>query len=261
MVITTLLENTSCREDLSCEHGLSLYIEACGKRILFDAGQSDLFARNAQALGIDLGEVDAAVLSHGHYDHGGGLPAFFEHNGHAPVYLRRDALGGQYNAKDAYIGLPEPVKDSGRLVFAADGEQIAPGLTLYGPARGVHPIDSAGLTRLEEGEKTPDLFLHEQYLLIEEAGKRVLISGCSHRGIRNIARQFGADVLIGGFHFMKLDPMGAGRAVLEEAARDLMALPTVYYTGHCTGQAAFDFLKERMGDRLNGISTGTILEL
>lgn len=261
MVITVLLENTRCREDLGCEHGLSLYIEARGKRILFDAGQSDLFSHNAAALGIDLGKVDAAVLSHGHYDHGGGLPAFFEGNGHAPVYLRREALGEHYNAKDAYIGLSEAVKDSARLIFSEDGQQIAPGLTLYAPAAAVYPIDSAGLTRQEEAGKKPDLFQHEQYLLIEEARKRVLISGCSHRGICNIAERFQPDVLIGGFHFMKLDPEGEGRETLEWAAEKLMALPTVYYTGHCTGQAAFDFLKERMGERLHGISTGTILEL
>ena len=76
MKITSLLENTPCRDDMHIEHGLSLYIETAHHKILFDMGQTDLFAQNAKNLGISLTEVDYAVLSHGHYDHGGGLAAF-----------------------------------------------------------------------------------------------------------------------------------------------------------------------------------------
>ena len=104
----------------------------------------------------------------------------------------------------------------------------------------------------------PDDFRHEQYLLIEEQGKRILISGCSHKGILNIARWFRPDVLIGGFHFMKMDPEDPR---LEQAALALLELPTVYYTGHCTGQEQFAKLKQWMGDRLHYISAGTKFEV
>ena len=259
MKITVLLENTRCSETLLCEHGLSLYIETGEKRILFDTGKTDAFARNADTLGIDLDGVDFCILSHGHYDHGGGLGCFLRRNGHAPVYLRREALGGQYNAAGKYIGLDPALADSGRLVFSEDVLEIAPGITLFGPQPTELPISSDGLTRLENGIQVPEVFPHEQYLLLEEDGKRVLLSGCSHRGIVNIAMSFQSDVLIGGFHFMNWDPEGKDRQNLAYAAETLLSLPTVYYTGHCTGQAQFNFLKERMGPRLHAITTGTVL--
>ena len=87
MKLTVLMENTTCREDLVCEHGLSLYIEANGQRILFDAGQTGAFADNAEKMGVDLTKIDLCILSHGHYDHGGGLKRFLEINDHAKVYI------------------------------------------------------------------------------------------------------------------------------------------------------------------------------
>lgn len=84
MRITVLIENTCKRSDLNAEHGLSLFIETGGLRILFDTGASRAFADNAAQLGIDLRSVDMAILSHGHYDHGGGIARFLELNFHAP---------------------------------------------------------------------------------------------------------------------------------------------------------------------------------
>lgn len=92
MKITVLLENSKCREALTCEHGLSLYLQTGGKNILFDAGQTSAFAENAEKLGIDLKAVDLALLSHGHYDHGGGLATFLRINEKAPVYLQEEAF-------------------------------------------------------------------------------------------------------------------------------------------------------------------------
>ena len=254
MRIVTLMENAACRDGLAFEHGLSLYIEACGKRILFDTGQSGAFAENAEKLGVDLASVDLAVLSHGHYDHGGGLLRFLEINQTAPAYLRREAFGGHYNGTAKYIGLDEGLKVSDRLIFAPDVLEIAPGITLYGgPMALRQPIEPFGLTRLEKGEFIPEDFCHEQYLILEEGGKRVCLSGCSHRGVVNIAARFRPDVLIGGFHFQKLtDPDR-----LEQAAEELLALGGVFYTGHCTGEAQLAFLKQRMGDRLRQIHSGT----
>ena len=103
MKIVTLIENTACCEAFSCEHGLSLYIETEHHKILFDAGQTGAFADNAQKLGIDLAAVDIAVLSHGHYDHSGGMERFLEINQKAKIYVNQNAVKPHYNGAGGYL--------------------------------------------------------------------------------------------------------------------------------------------------------------
>ena len=241
MKITCLLENTAKRGDVITEHGLSLYIETGECRILFDMGQSDAFLKNAAQLGIDLGGVDFAVLSHGHYDHGGGLEAFLSINKNTPVYLHRDAFLPHYNGTEKYIGLDTGLKNNPRLCFTTGKTAIAPTLTLFeGATVSLDAYAAAsGLTEQTASGFQPDDFRHEQYLLVEEGGKKILFSGCSHRGILGITAHFKPSVLIGGFHFSKrpLDD-----ALLTEA-KALATGGTVFYTCHCTGEAQYRFMK------------------
>lgn len=263
MRVVTLIENTACCPEFTCEHGLSFYIETGSHRILFDAGQTDAFAKNAEKLDVDLSAVDFAILSHGHYDHGGGLQKFLEINDHAPVYLRRDAFLPHHNAQGKDIGLDLQLQDSDRLILTEDTLQLAPGITLLScnERERIVPTDNAGMWVTENGQRQSDFFYHEQYLLIEENGKRICFSGCSHKGILNVMNWFSPDVLFGGFHFMRIDPVGDGAARLDGAARELLRYPTTYYTGHCTGQAQFDYLKAIMGDRLHALSTGITVQV
>ena len=254
MKVVTLMENTSCREDLCFEHGLSLYLETEKHRILFDAGQSADFADNAEKLGVDLRTVDFAVLSHGHYDHGGGLGKFLEINEKAPVYVSRHAFEPHYGA-NGYIGLDMHLQENSRIRYVAEKTVLAEGIALY--QLHVTPSDTAGLMVEENGERKPDDFRHEQYLMIEENGKKILISGCSHKGILQIVDAFRPDILIGGFHFMKISE----EEKLSAEARKLLEYDTVYYTGHCTGQKQYAYLKTVMGDRLHYIAAGTVFDL
>ena len=255
MKIVTLVENTACREGLTAEHGLSLYIEAAGRRILFDMGQGSAFTENAEKLGIDLSKVDLAILSHGHYDHGGGLATFLKINSKAPVYVSRFAFEKHFNATGKFIGL-EPT-ESDRLIFTEDYLDLGQGITLCSCNEYGHKPEPYGLTAERDGVTAPENFRHEQYLLIQEKGKTVCISGCSHKGILQIANWFRPDVLVGGFHLKAVPPEDP---FLQEVAHGLLGLPAVYYTGHCTGQAQFDKMKTVMGERLFAISTGTVLE-
>ncbi|MBQ8057607.1 MAG: MBL fold metallo-hydrolase [Ruminococcus sp.] len=256
MRITVLAENTSNYKNLGCEHGLSLYIEIGKHKLLFDMGQSELFYENAKKLNIDLTQVDIAVLSHGHYDHGGGLKKFLQINSKAKVYLSNYAFEPHYNG-EKYIGLDVTLKDSDRLVFVGDELEIADGLTLFSCNNEwcKWDINSGGLSVLKNDEKIPDPFLHEQYLLIEENEHKVLISGCSHKGILNLNDWFAVDTIVGGLHVSKWSDDS-----LESLAKMLNFIKVSFYTCHCTGVEQFKFMKERM-KRLHYISTGDVIEL
>lgn len=284
MRITSLLENTTTNEQFKVEHGLSLFIETESYKILFDMGQSDLFAENAKTLGIDLKEVDIAVLSHGHYDHGGGLAKFLTLNDHAPVYVSAKAFERHYNGSEKYIGLDPALQGNARLQVINEeaceassdvpgkGVAIVSGLTLYTCNHLVrkYNLGSFGLTMVREDDRQkeacenreqkqellPDDFTHEQYLLIEEKGKRVLISGCSHKGIMDIVEWFEPDVLVGGFHFSKL-PLDE---TLAGYAMQLAQHNTMFYTCHCTGKEQYEYMKKYM-PRLEYLSCGHSIEI
>ena len=258
MKITALIENTSHSESIQPQHGLSLYIEANGRRLLFDMGQDELLLKNADALGISLANVELAILSHGHYDHGGGLRAFLQVNQKAPVYVSKHAFGDFYNGTEKYIGLDKEFKKEPRLILTEGVTPVADGFCLYSQNHlpRPHSFGSFGLTERTEQGFAEDPFLHEQYLLIEEDGKRVLISGCSHKGILDIVDWFCPDVLIGGFHFSKL-PLND---TLAHAAQALNRFPTRYYTCHCTGEAQFAYMKNFM-DRLHPLSCGETIQI
>ena len=260
MTITVLMENTAVSPEFTAEHGLSLFVETDRARFLFDAGQSGAFADNAQRLGVNLKTADFAVLSHGHYDHGGGMLRFLDRNHRAKLYVNQNAFGIHRNAAGRYIGLDPALAERGRLVRTGDECAIAPGLTLSTCNALPRPVptDPCGLTEQVGEFLLPDEFCHEQYLLVEEHGKRILFSGCSHKGILNILSWFRPDVLVGGFHFKSLDPHSPQLRAWGEA---MAKYDTVFYTGHCTGEEQFAVLKEILGDRLHAIRTGSVVEI
>ena len=255
MKIVTLVENTACSEKLQPEHGLSLYIETGSRKILFDMGQTDAFARNAEKLGIDLAEVDFAVLSHGHYDHGGGLETFLRLNTKAPVYVQEEVFGSYYNGTEKYIGLPASPMSDPRLIRGKGIRQPDADIRLS-DCNDLHwKFDPYGLNRREGDRFLPDTFRHEQYLQIREGERRYLFTGCSHKGIGNILRYFRPDYLIGGFHLNKENDT----QTLLGIAGLIKASEAVCFTGHCTGSRQFAVLQRQLGKNIGQLMTGTEL--
>lgn len=276
MKITTLLENTSCRDDVAHAHGLSQYVETRRHKILFDMGPGPAILDNARTLGVDLTAVDTAALSHAHDDHSGGLAAFLAANKTAKVYLSRFAFGEYYAMSEGdsplFIGVPEEVRPfESRLTLVGDELIIDGELRLFSDVKTAdyrpHANDKLREKRAEE--YPPDEFRHEQNLLVCEDGKAVLLAGCSHRGIVNILRRAeeilgrSPDAVFAGFH---LYSPGTGetepRELVESVGRELLARNgTIYYTGHCTGKDAFAILKGQMGDRLHYMTGGGTVEI
>ena len=258
MKITVLTENTGINESLITEHGLSLYIETEAYKILFDMGQTDAFIKNAEKLNIKLENVDFAVLSHGHYDHGGGLKNFFDINKDAPIYIHKLAFEPHFNGSEKYIGLDTSLQNNPRIIFTEDFFKINENISLYScnDKKLNFQLDFSGLNKVENGELMPDEFLHEQYMLIEEKGKKILISGCSHKGILNITHWFDAEVIIGGFHFSKF-PLDD---TLKNYAIHLNTTNAEFFTCHCTGVEQYKFMKNHM-NKLSYISTGMTIEI
>ena len=273
MRIVTLMEDTACAPGFVCEHGLSFYIEANGKKLLFDMGQTDLFLRNAQTLGARLDEVDTAFVSHGHYDHGGGLAAFLEVNRRAPVYLHRQAFEPHFSQKPdgiKPIGMDPALAESGRLILTDGVTQVDQNLTLFSDITGqdCKPLGNRTLFERENGQYIPDRFVHEQSLILREGDKIALFTGCAHRGVVNICARAkeiigrDPDFVIGGMHLFspstgKSEPDENIRAV---AAR-LAETGSRYYTCHCTGQHAFAVLRETLGERISFLAAGSVIEL
>lgn len=259
MNVSVLIENTTRHPQLQPEHGLSLYIETGSLRLLFDTGATGAFADNAQKLGIDLSKVDALIVSHGHYDHGGGIEAFLRCNATAPVYVSENAFGAHYNGAGKYIGLPRELQNHPRIVPVSDALELAPGIMLESclHCKPRYPQEPFGLQVERNGTFLPETFNHELYLIVEEE-KRICFSGCAHRGVENILHWLKPDVLVGGFHFKQLE---VSDQRLHLAAQRLKQIPCRYHTCHCTGQAQYDYLKQQLEDQLSYVSTGDVVEI
>ena len=275
MKVTILLENTVCRSDMKCEHGLSIHIAADKHNILFDMGPNAMFLENAEQLGVDIKAVDIAFLSHAHDDHCGGLELFLKRNDRAPVYLQKEVWGEYYVVtpdKCEYAGMDKALhRFDDRFRLTEGVTVIDDELTLFSGGMGRDCWSHANDTLRERmGEEYPkDAFRHEQSLLVTENGKTALFGGCAHNGIVNILRRGeellgrSPDAVFAGFHLYNPSlAESEPRELVERIAGELdKRKGTSFYTGHCTGQEAFDILKETLGGRLQYMSGGSVFEI
>ena len=268
MKLISLIENTGKRSDLQTEHGLSLYIETEQHHVLFDTGATDRFIGNAETLGVSLSDVDVVVLSHGHFDHTGGISAFLQQNQSANIYIRENAFEPFYHCSPTEvreIGVKELQKNHPRLTLTTGNLKIDAELTLFTNVKGrrCYPAINLKLKYFDGTGYRQDDFRHEQNLAITEGDKRVLISGCSHNGIVNILDEYQAlfhrfpDVVAGGFHTAGKDDFDENATQqIREMAQALKETGAVFYTCHCTGEKPYQILKAELGADIHYLSTG-----
>ncbi len=271
MKVICLVENTEGCAHCPVEHGLCYYIETNGHKILMDTGADDLLLKNAEQLGVDLTAVDIVVLSHGHYDHGGGLLSFLAVNHTASVYLQKTAFEPYYSIhKDGpkYIGLDKALKDHPQLIELAGSSKISDTLTILADIPVHYSIPSANerLKKKTEEEYVPDLFDHEQCLVIQEGSRSYLFSGCAHHGIQNIMKtyetQYSSEpyAVFSGFHMMKKNYTDEDMILITDTAFWLKLYHSLYYTGHCTGNGPYEVMKKILGDQLTYLHCGDRVE-
>ncbi len=264
MKLTALVENTTnC--GLKVAHGLSLYIETERHKLLFDLGPDETLFENARNLGADLTAVDTVIISHGHNDHGGALKRFLEVNSQAKIYVQRRAFEPHYSKTPLEyvpIGLDRSLMDREQLVLVDGDFVIDDELRLFTVLNTEKCHSTANDTLFDENG--PDSFVHEQNLLITEH-ETVLVMGCGHTGIVNImekASVWQPRLCVGGFHLYNPSmKKTVPDELLDQIAGELRAYPQMrFYTCHCTGTQAYQYLAERVPG-LSYLACGDHLEL
>lgn len=273
MRILNLIEDTSGNNNCLSEHGLSFYVETPNHKLLIDAGASDKFMENAMKLNIDLKQVDTCILSHGHYDHSGGIIPFTKMNPEARIYIHEKASGDYYSEKPDrtyYAGIDKAIAALPQTVTIHTDIRIDDELFLFTNVTGRRhwPQGNRKLKKLVNGELVQDEFEHEQYLIIHAEGKEILMSGCAHNGILNILDRYveiqghEPDIVISGFHMMKsIDYTEEEIETIKQTASELKNYKTRYYTGHCTGESAFKIMKEILGEQIEYVRSGETIEI
>ncbi len=278
MRVVNLIENTKGHDRCAYAHGLSFYVETSKHKLLVDLGPSDAVLCNAKELGIDLSKVDTVVLSHGHYDHSGGIMAFAKINSDARIYMQETA-DEDYYADDGeraegeryrYIGIDKAIAGLTQVVKIRGDHRIDDELDLFTIEKRSHdlPFTNKRLLMKENGELRRDDFVHEQYLVISAGDKKILISGCAHNGILSILdafiEKYGAepDMVISGFHLMKKTEYTDDelRHIIS-IGTELMRYSTKFVTCHCTGETAYEIMKNVLGDQLQYVHSGENVEV
>lgn len=272
--ITFLVENRTDNPGIMAEHGLSVYIEACGKKILFDAGATDVVISNAVKLGIALEDVDIAVISHGHYDHTGGFPEFCRINKKAPVYIHKNAFRESYGLSEGKLqGSNDGIRWTDaerkavekRLVYTDRPVMISEDICITGTVvceDGFVPTERF-YYRDETGRVREDDMSHEQCLVIRQPEGIYIFSGCSHRGIISAINTGKAmfpeeptAAVIAGMHLYSASEDDR-KKVVERLAEEK---PGCIIPVHCTGIKAICDLKSKLGDQCVVATAGDTYE-
>lgn len=272
ITIQVLVEDSSQKQHLKGEHGISFFISYGENSLIFDTGQSDLFIKNSKQMNISMEGMYSVILSHGHYDHTGGLPHLMEHlNSPLKVYIHPQALIEKYRTsaetikagEEGYIGVPtlsetrdtiEVIKVTSPLI--TDENFIITGQIPRKPENAEH---LTGFTRAEDGQVIVDPLEDSQALILPTSEGLVVITGCAHAGLANII-DYGKKItginkikaLIGGFHLLNSSDREIDKIIERLRKEDIDIIAPC----HCTGKRGQVDLMRAFPGRVKILSTG-----
>lgn len=273
MKLTVVADNHACRDGLKTQHGLCFWIEHAGRQVIFDTGSDASWLENAERLGIDPLEAEMQFLSHGHWDHGGGVMALLERGwsgtlvAHVEAWRHKRAVVDGLPERDTGLGWRrDELEAQGVAVDAVSGPRgLFPGAWTTGTIPGEHPTPVAsGLQMQVDGEWRPEDFQDEQTLMLETSRGLVVVTGCCHRGllntldaVREITGREDIYALIGGLH-QKDEPrdrcLALARSLREAGVEKVWA-------NHCTGVHPFAQMQEVLGDDLVWAAAGMVIDI
>jgi len=248
--ITLIVEDTVNRAGLIAEHGLAFLLEYKSKYILFDTGQGLAIAHNAKHLDLPIEKVDTVILSHGHYDHTGGLSYVLEKSPNVKILSHPLAFENKYVCKNQTfqsIGMPQNIKDTihkqnNHIIFNAEPIEIYDGLYVTGQIPRITDFeDTGGYFFVDEQCQQSDSLLDDQALYFESSQGIVVVLGCAHSGIINTLKYISHLTnrkhiysVIGGMHLLSASKERIARTICEMKKFDIQYI----YPMHCTGMQA-----------------------
>jgi 7,8-dihydropterin-6-yl-methyl-4-(beta-D-ribofuranosyl)aminobenzene 5'-phosphate synthase len=271
--VTILVENSTPSPALIGEYGFSALIEVDDYKMLFDTGSAQALYHNAAQLGIDLNKVDAIVISHGHFDHTGGLLSYLKQYGPRPVYAhsgifvsRPLPLGGN-NYKEIGCGFSQDELLNARVNLHLQDEftPIIPRVYFSGTIpRNSNFEDTGGKFKMMfDGQMQDDPLVDDSALIIDHPDGLIIVSGCAHSGVVNIiehARNKTGEsrilAFIGGTHLITASQERVDNTI---SALDSFSISKIIVS-HCTGFYAAARLYNALGERVIKGETGMRFE-
>jgi 7,8-dihydropterin-6-yl-methyl-4-(beta-D-ribofuranosyl)aminobenzene 5'-phosphate synthase len=268
--ITVLVDNSAGQKGLVSGHGLSLFVQVEGRRLVFDSGFDGSVVRNAAKLGVELEASEAVVVSHGHYDHTGGLVEVLDKVA-GSVYLHPQAVGGKYSGKGGgckYIGMGPKVKDrllEREVVWTQKAREVLPGVIVTGEVERVNAFeDTGGSFYIDSKCSIVDGLVDDQSLVIDTKDGLIVVTGCAHSGIVNILDHIsglmdGKRVLavIGGLHLVNASDDRIARTIAAFERYDVRLVVPM----HCTGERAVKIFEEELADKCLIVGTGARVDI
>jgi 7,8-dihydropterin-6-yl-methyl-4-(beta-D-ribofuranosyl)aminobenzene 5'-phosphate synthase len=270
----SILVDNNAKPDLKKEHGFSVWIEVSDHIILFDTGQSKALIHNSAALGCDLSLAEALILSHGHYDHTGGISYVLKHNPDIKIYCHSHVVHTRYVIRDGTgpkdISIPQMAKSAilglptEQVCWIAHPEKIHPNIGLSGPIPQSHLLENtSGPFYLDPEGTRPDTLEDDMALWIQSDRGLVIITGCCHSGlintvnhVRRVSGQKKISAIIGGFHLAH-----ASHLRLEATCQALQEwnVDTIIPC-HCTGDEAVALMQNKLGGKVVQGYAGLVFE-